>query len=235
MQWSASGKLHHAENVARTESGIVMNTADLQGYKQGGATGKEWLSIVDDRSRQHHADMDGVVVGIDASFDLDDFPPSIVAHATREGRLWALPFGSSPLMWFYHRERFAAAALELPTPSWMADDFVSAALTLAEQGGEGVAGPVYGFQAFESDYVQAAGSFLRRWYDTPWIDFSTGTARPTLDSPEMVRAISQFGTLIEEQALYPLPVDLHGTTIAELGGYLELLAFHGRLQLTLQR
>lgn len=71
MQWSASGKLHHAENVARTESGIVMNTAALQGYKQGGATGKEWLSIVDDRSRQHHADMDGVVVGIDASFDLD--------------------------------------------------------------------------------------------------------------------------------------------------------------------
>lgn len=159
------------------------------------------------------------LVEADASFDLDDFPPSIVAHATREGRLWALPFGSSPLMWFYHRERFAAAALELPTPSWMADDFVSAALTLAEQGGEGVAGPVYGFQAFESDYVQAAGSFLRRWYDTPWIDFSTGTARPTLDSPEMVRAISQFGTLIEEQALYPLPVDLHGTTIAELGGY----------------
>jgi len=71
MQWSASGKLHHAENVARTESGIVMNTAALQGYKQGGATGKEWLSIVDDRSRQSHADMDGVVVGIDASFDLD--------------------------------------------------------------------------------------------------------------------------------------------------------------------
>lgn len=71
LQWSATGKDSHAETVARTESGIVMNTAAVEGYRQGGANGKEWLSIVDDRSRPEHADMDGTVVGIEENFTLN--------------------------------------------------------------------------------------------------------------------------------------------------------------------
>jgi len=74
MEWSATGQEYHAENVARTETGICMNSAALEGYREGGATGKEWLSIVDDRSREWHAAMDGVVVGIDEDFDLDGEP-----------------------------------------------------------------------------------------------------------------------------------------------------------------
>lgn len=71
MEWSATGQRSHAVNVARTEVGVCSNAAALEGYRQGGAAGKEWLSIVDDRSRAEHAAMDGVVVGIDEEFIVD--------------------------------------------------------------------------------------------------------------------------------------------------------------------
>ena len=71
MEWSATGQEYHAENVARTETGVCMNSAALEGYREGGANGKEWLAIVDNRSRDWHAAMDGTVVGIDEEFDLD--------------------------------------------------------------------------------------------------------------------------------------------------------------------
>lgn len=70
MEWSATGREYHAENVARTETGICMNEAAREGYREAGATGFEWLSIVDDRSRPEHAEMDGAIIGVDEQFDL---------------------------------------------------------------------------------------------------------------------------------------------------------------------
>jgi len=69
-EWANAGREGQAENVARTEAGVVMNGAALEGYRQGGAEGKEWLSIVDDRSREGHAELDGTVVGLDKAFTL---------------------------------------------------------------------------------------------------------------------------------------------------------------------
>ena len=71
LEWSATGSDAHAVNVARTETGVCANAAALEGYKQGGAAGKEWLSIVDLRSRPEHAAMDGTIVPIDALFNVD--------------------------------------------------------------------------------------------------------------------------------------------------------------------
>lgn len=71
MEWSATGQEYHAENVARTETGICMNEAAREGYREAGATGFEWLSIVDDRSRPEHAEMDGTVIGLDEKFVVD--------------------------------------------------------------------------------------------------------------------------------------------------------------------
>jgi HK97 family phage portal protein len=70
-EWARVGKEAYAETVARTETGIVMNEAAREGYEQGGATGLEWLSVIDERSRDEHADMDGTIVTMDEKFDLD--------------------------------------------------------------------------------------------------------------------------------------------------------------------
>lgn len=59
-----------AETIARTETGTAMNRGALEGYRQGGAPAKEWLSVVDDRSRTGHAEMNGTVVRIDEAFKL---------------------------------------------------------------------------------------------------------------------------------------------------------------------
>jgi uncharacterized protein with gpF-like domain len=69
--WVAEGQEQYSEVVARTESGIVMGTAADEAYHQAGATGEEWLAIVDGRSGPRaHDEMDGVVVGIDEDFTL---------------------------------------------------------------------------------------------------------------------------------------------------------------------
>ena len=70
LVWARAGKEQHAQTVARTETGVVMNRAALDGYEQSGATGKEWLAILDEGTRDDHAALDGVVVGINETFDV---------------------------------------------------------------------------------------------------------------------------------------------------------------------
>lgn len=67
-EWMKAGKEVYAENVARTETGIVMNEAAREADRQAGASGLEWLAIVDDRTRDTHAEMDGVTVAMGERF-----------------------------------------------------------------------------------------------------------------------------------------------------------------------
>ncbi len=77
LEWAAQGKEGYAENVARTETGTVMNAAAREGWEQGGADGREWLAIVDDRTRgandkdtTDHLSHDGEVLFGDEQFVL---------------------------------------------------------------------------------------------------------------------------------------------------------------------
>lgn len=158
------------------------------------------------------------LVGADSGFALGDFPPSILAPVTVEDRLWALPYGGRPLMFFYHRDLFASAGIGTPTAEWTVDEFASAATALGGPAQEDEGERVYGFQALESDYVQAYHSFLRRWYGPVWVETADGRARPALDSPAMLEALAHFRTLVQE-TMVPLPVDLEGTVTMVMGGH----------------
>ncbi|MDY7078417.1 MAG: extracellular solute-binding protein [Chloroflexota bacterium] len=160
----------------------------------------------------------GPFIDADSTFSLDDFPPSILARFTTQGSLWALPYGSSPVLLFYHRDLFAAARVEPPGPDWTVDDFMSAALALSNLDEAKEADRIYGFQAFESDYLQSFHSFLLSWYDTAWIDTSEATVRPFLNSPATIEAMERFRTLARE-GMYPLPVDLDGDMTLVIGGH----------------
>jgi hypothetical protein len=71
-EWMRAGREGYAENVARTETGIVMNEAAREADRQAGATGLEWLAIDDGRSGdRHHERMDAKTRTWDESFDLN--------------------------------------------------------------------------------------------------------------------------------------------------------------------
>lgn len=65
-------KKSRAELIARTESCTTMNAGGNELYKMFGFTQKEWISVQDDRTRDSHLVMDGVVVPIEEKFDVPE-------------------------------------------------------------------------------------------------------------------------------------------------------------------
>lgn len=61
---------YRTERIARTESAGSMNFGSTATYKSAGVQKKSWLAVMDDRTREDHADADGQVVWIDETFDI---------------------------------------------------------------------------------------------------------------------------------------------------------------------
>jgi HK97 family phage portal protein len=58
-----------AELIARTEATTANNDGLLEAYRQSGvATGKEWIAVMDDRTRPEHAMLNGEIVGLSENF-----------------------------------------------------------------------------------------------------------------------------------------------------------------------
>ena len=66
----AEDKKWRAELIARTESCTTMNAGAIELYKSEDIQMKEWVSIQDDRTRDAHLLMDGVVVPITDKFEV---------------------------------------------------------------------------------------------------------------------------------------------------------------------
>ena len=66
----AEDKKWRAELIARTESCTTMNAGSMMLYKAEGVQMKEWLSVQDDRTRDSHLIMDGVVIPIEDKFEV---------------------------------------------------------------------------------------------------------------------------------------------------------------------
>ena len=63
-------KKWRAELIARTESCTTMNAGSTVLYQSEGIEQKEWISVQDDRTRDAHLIMDGVVVPITDKFEV---------------------------------------------------------------------------------------------------------------------------------------------------------------------
>jgi len=57
-----------AERIARTETIRAANFGALEGYRQAGIRKKEWVTALDERTREWHAEADGQIVDIDDVF-----------------------------------------------------------------------------------------------------------------------------------------------------------------------
>ena len=56
--------------IARTETGASVNVGQVATYKATGIEKKEWISTLDDRTRESHLMMDGVIADIDSTFEV---------------------------------------------------------------------------------------------------------------------------------------------------------------------
>jgi len=60
---------YRAERIARTETMAVSNDANLEAFRQSEViNGKEWVAVMDDRTRDEHADLNGEIVKTEESF-----------------------------------------------------------------------------------------------------------------------------------------------------------------------
>ena len=58
--------------IARTETGASVNFGQVATYQATGIEKKEWISTLDDRTRETHLMMDGKVVNIDETFEVEN-------------------------------------------------------------------------------------------------------------------------------------------------------------------
>lgn len=61
-----------AENIAKSEANTFLNYTDYTEAKERGATKKRWLTMLDDKVRQTHSEVEGQTIGIDELFTVGD-------------------------------------------------------------------------------------------------------------------------------------------------------------------
>lgn len=60
---------YRSELIARTETTTANNEGFIEGYKQSGvATHKEWVAVLDDRTRPEHVKLNGNIIKLDKAF-----------------------------------------------------------------------------------------------------------------------------------------------------------------------
>lgn len=59
--------------IARTETGASVNLGQMATYKASGVEKKEWISTFDDRTRESHLQMDGMIANIDETFEVPNY------------------------------------------------------------------------------------------------------------------------------------------------------------------
>ena len=58
--------------IARTETGTSVNYGQTETYRASGIEQKEWIATLDDRTRESHLLMDGKIVSIDETFEVEN-------------------------------------------------------------------------------------------------------------------------------------------------------------------
>jgi multiple sugar transport system substrate-binding protein len=91
-----------------------------------------------------------------SGYDMADFEQSALALWQQEGKIYALPFSTSPFLIIYNADMFAAAGLPMPTElaakgEWTWEALASAARKIAETQ------KVYGFESVDANVYKPGG------------------------------------------------------------------------------
>lgn len=138
----------------------------------------------------------------DPDFDLDGYFESVLNAYRRKDQLYAIPLDFTPMMLFYNRRLFDAAAVPYPQPGWTWQDFLSAAkqLTIVEH--DAASPRQFGF-LFEN---WAPKWIMWLWTNGGDVLDPTGTrATGHLDSPQSVAAVQFLVDLMGKYRVAPDP------------------------------
>ncbi|MFC3999098.1 ABC transporter substrate-binding protein [Nocardiopsis sediminis] len=123
--------------------------------------------------------------------DLGGFEPAALEGLAADGRQYALPYDSGPLIMLYNKDRFAEAGVPEPEPGWTIDDFEAAAHELT-------AGDDHGVSAFPSD-TQMFPLVLTYSGAQP----VTPDRTLALDSAPIVDGVTWYTELVHDQQVAP--------------------------------
>ena len=155
--------------------------------------------------------------------DLDDFYPSVLAHFSRGERVYALPKGFTPMVYYYNRALFDRAGLPYPRNGWTTDEFIRAAKALTrDTDGDGAVdqwGTVLDrrFFAWQSWLWSAGGDIL-----SPDGTRATGY----LNSPQTDSVVRLLASFPGELGIAPRPNAFRAAT-----GNEQRLFYSGRVAL----
>lgn len=145
----------------------------------------------------------GPVLNSVEGYDLADFSEPAMGLWSGDGKVWGVPFSTSPFVIFYNKDMFDAAGLEDPLAlaakgEWDMDRFQEVAAALTDANG------TWGFefkdgQGYDSRIMHALMPPIRAYGGDVWADGACG-----FDSPEAVAAVQQLHDMVfEDKSIVP--------------------------------
>ena len=144
--------------------------------------------------------LDDVISGdADMSAQLPEFAQSLLDGFSYDGKLYGIPNGTQTMVVYYNKALFDAKGLAYPQDGWTWEQFRQTAIALTD-------GDVYGW-----------GLPISNWHMAPfWITngaypCSADYSAPTLNTPEMVEALTFLSNLVlvDKCAPDPTGVDVY--------------------------
>ena len=135
------------------------------------------------------------LIDADANFQLDDYPPALLAPFKNGTELYGLPYVVDFRVLNYNQTAFDAADLAHPTATWTLDDFLNAAQRLTSTTGKV---KQYGFAspAFQTPDIFF---FLDR-LNAPPTTGSGDAEKPNFTDPKVVQALKTYIDLLRNDS-----------------------------------
>lgn len=133
------------------------------------------------------------LIDADASFDINDYPPALLAPFRHETGLYGLPHAVDFRTLNYNQTAFDTAGLAYPTIDWTLDDLLNAAQQLTTGTG----------QNRQYGYISAGAQtdelffFLQRFGVSP-VRGEDETLQPAFTDPDVLRAVQFYVELLRD-------------------------------------
>lgn len=154
-------------------------------------------------------------------FDLPDFIPSLMERWTDGDAIYGVPFSTGPLVMYFNKDLYAEAGVKNPSElieegNWTWETFRSTSKEVTDALGN----HAYVLNDFDFQNWTRLLPYMVAYGASPWNEDASAC---TMDSPEMVDAMSVFHAMTFEDDSMPVPgqqVDFWGGQVAATSAFL---------------
>lgn len=150
------------------------------------------------------------IIEHDLAFSAPDFHPGVLEAFGNEDGVWAVPAGVDPLVMYYNKGLFDSAGATYPRSGWTWEDFLDAALSVADQ------------ETNTFGYISAPDAadpllFIYQHGGRILDDLEKPT-RTTFDDPLTIEAVEWYADLVLEHNVIPTPDQMQQAFPGDRGG-----------------